>query len=452
MTISTLPTTTSDASGGTKRSETDTNRIETSENRSKTRWREALYLHAESEKVLRAVFKVATPGRGKPHRHYRAILHGPGGGFHLAGGHVLVGRGGAHVEDPTACSEPPFWVARGVGLRKALCAVNGFVPRHRSGDAHVATQFLKGRRKCLTLWGCMKRRETGADQDAGQGRASAPVEEAHPKNATATKRWPRASKGSPSKGSSQAPADPLLPSPEPPAQAGRALPAPGPVRLLPEPSENLNPAVPPQTHSATESSMTLEPSTAVEPSMTTATQAAGISQPHTISQTRRLSHLRAWLRTYAEATAGLEMLADVPVEFGDGTEATVDALLRVREAAGGQSRIDDGRVEGAPELILEMFDGVSPGTVHRRQLEYKKKGVTESIVVDREGTAPWYSPGPYTLYPDNEDVMSGVTFPGLKLHLGCFYENDLSAQLSQLTGEFGSGGHRWYEEWLTADS
>jgi hypothetical protein len=121
--------------------------------------REALSVHAESEKVLRVVFTVADRDTRKPHRYYRAILRGPGGKFHLAGGHVRVGDG-SYVEDTSAGSESPFWVKRRCGLRHGLHAVNSFMPKHRSGDAHIATQFLEGKRKCQTLWRLMKENTT----------------------------------------------------------------------------------------------------------------------------------------------------------------------------------------------------------------------------------------------------------------------------------------------------
>jgi hypothetical protein len=160
-------------------------------------------------------------------------------------------------------------------------------------------------------------------------------------------------------------------------------------------------------------------------------------------------HLKAWLQTYADYTSGLGMRAEATVELDDGSEVQVDALLRVQEDAGGQSRVQDGNVVGSPELIIETFDGISPSTVHRRQVTHSEKGITESIVVDREGTPPWYCAGDYTLH-SGENIVSGTTFPGLKLNIEYFYDGDLSAQLLQLRSQLGSGIHRWYEERLEA--
>jgi hypothetical protein len=108
------------------------------------------------EGILLVIFKVGTPGPEKPHRYFRSIVRGLGGDFHLAGGHARVMGGGKYyVEDRSAGSESPFWVRRDIGLERALREVNGFVPKHRGPDTYVATQFLKGRKKCLALWRSM---------------------------------------------------------------------------------------------------------------------------------------------------------------------------------------------------------------------------------------------------------------------------------------------------------
>ena len=124
--------------------------------------RKARSVHASAEKVLRVVFKAASPGSGPPHRYYRAILRGSGGPFHLAGRHAVLAPTGARAEDTTAGSKPParetpvsetpLWVKRDVGLRAALHAVNDFAPSRPGEDPHVAVQFLTGRKQCLLLW------------------------------------------------------------------------------------------------------------------------------------------------------------------------------------------------------------------------------------------------------------------------------------------------------------
>jgi hypothetical protein len=97
-----------------------------------------------------------------------------------------------------------------------------------------------------------------------------------------------------------------------------------------------------------------------------------------------------------------------------------------------------------------MYDGVSPSEVHRRKVEYSNKGIPESIIVDKEGTSPWYCPGNYVLHSDEDNVIAGTTFPRLKLNLKSFYEEDLKGQLTQLVEGLGSDQHRSFEETLRA--
>ena len=146
-----------------------TSKTNSDEKRGKDERRKARSVHACAEKVLRVVFKAASPGSGPPHRYYRAILRGPSGSFHLAGGHVVLPSGGDYAEDTTAGSEPPLWIERDIGLRDALHAVNDFGPTRPSGDPYVAVQFLKGRTKCKALWELMTRwhREKKGDEDHG---------------------------------------------------------------------------------------------------------------------------------------------------------------------------------------------------------------------------------------------------------------------------------------------
>ena len=165
----------------------------------------------------------------------------------------------------------------------------------------------------------------------------------------------------------------------------------------------------------------------------------------TLSQSQMLNHLKAWLETYAELVSGVQMLAGTTIEPDEGggfdesgdergeiSQTRVDALLRLRQDAGGESRVVGGRVEGAPELVVKMFDGVAYGAMHNRMLKYEEMGITESIIADEEGTLPWYSPGMSVMYSGENEVVSGTTFPGLALNLDHFYRDDRSAQRSQL--------------------
>ena len=180
----------------------------------------------------------------------------------------------------------------------------------------------------------------------------------------------------------------------------------------------------------------------------------------TLSKAEMLNHLRTWLATYAELVSGVQMLAVTTIEFDESSrgldagshwleetsQTHVDALLRLRQDVGGESRVVGDYVEGAPELVVKMFDGVARSAMHRRKLAYKKMGITESIIVNEEGTAPWYISDGSPMYSNEEEVVSGAIFPGLGLDQDHFYEDDLSAQLSQLRERVGSVRPREFEE------
>ena len=62
-----------------------------------------------------------------------------------------------------------------------------------------------------------------------------------------------------------------------------------------------------------------------------------------------------WLGIYVSATPCLQFGGDGSVRLDADNEVQPDALLRIEETCGGQSRIGaDGFVEGAPELVVEI--------------------------------------------------------------------------------------------------
>jgi len=64
-----------------------------------------------------------------------------------------------------------------------------------------------------------------------------------------------------------------------------------------------------------------------------------------------------WLGNYWSSTPGIELGDNCTVRLDTDNEPQPDALLRIKN--GGQSTIsEDGYVEGAPELIVEIFPGL----------------------------------------------------------------------------------------------
>lgn len=100
-----------------------------------------------------------------------------------------------------------------------------------------------------------------------------------------------------------------------------------------------------------------------------------------------------WLGIYAVATPGLEVADNTTVRLDLDNEPQPDALLRIEEFYGGQSRIsEDDYVEGAPELIVEIASSSASYDLHDKLQVYRRNQVQEYIVwrvVDR--AVDWFS-------------------------------------------------------------
>lgn len=80
-------------------------------------------------------------------------------------------------------------------------------------------------------------------------------------------------------------------------------------------------------------------------------------QPH--------SDIMTWLGVYRAATPGVYCANNATVRLDGKNEPQPDALLRLDESLGGQSRIsEDDYLEGAPELIVEIAASTASYDLH----------------------------------------------------------------------------------------
>lgn len=81
--------------------------------------------------------------------------------------------------------------------------------------------------------------------------------------------------------------------------------------------------------------------------MAAALRANNHGNPHAIVMT--------WLGVYYAATPGTYLADNTTVRLDMDNAPQPDALLRIEPVAGGKSRItEDDRIEGAPELVVEV--------------------------------------------------------------------------------------------------
>ncbi|NJN59086.1 MAG: Uma2 family endonuclease [Leptolyngbyaceae cyanobacterium SL_5_9] len=147
------------------------------------------------------------------------------------------------------------------------------------------------------------------------------------------------------------------------------------------------------------------------------------------------SDVMGWLFIYAAATPGVEAADNTTVRLDPDNDPQPDALLRIEEAYGGQSRIsDDDYVEGAPELIVEIAASSASYDLHDKLNVYRRNQVQEYIVWRVGDRAiDWFSlqSERYTsLHPDAAGVIQSRIFPGLDLPVEAMLSGDLAKVLA----------------------
>ncbi|HIE30198.1 TPA: Uma2 family endonuclease [Candidatus Poribacteria bacterium] len=161
----------------------------------------------------------------------------------------------------------------------------------------------------------------------------------------------------------------------------------------------------------------------------------------------------SWLGVYCATTPGVRMADNTTVRLDPDNEAQPDALLRIEPALGGNSRIsDDGYVEGAPELIVEVAGTSAAYDLHDKLKVYRRNGVKEYIVWQTyDERLDWFRlhEGEYlSLTPDESGVVRSEIFPGLRLAVEALLEGDLAKVLSELQKGLDSPEHAAFVERL----
>ena len=143
-------------------------------------------------------------------------------------------------------------------------------------------------------------------------------------------------------------------------------------------------------------------------------------QPHACIMT--------WLGVYYAATPGTQLADNTTVRLDTDNEPQPDALLRIE---GGQSRIDDdGYIEGAPELIVEIAASTASYDLREKLQVYRRNGVREYVVWQvSDRIIDWFRlrDGEYIkLQSDEQNIIKSEVFPGLWLKIDSLLENNLA--------------------------
>ena len=165
------------------------------------------------------------------------------------------------------------------------------------------------------------------------------------------------------------------------------------------------------------------------------------------------AQIMAWLGAYWIATPGVDLADNSTVYLDSNNEHQPDALLRIEPAQGGRSRIiEEGYVEGAPELIVEIA-GTSADYDLQEKLEvYRRCGVQEYIVWQtQEKRLDWFqliNEEYVTLAPNAEEIIESQIFPGLRLAVAALIEGDRAKVSSELQAGLQTKAHAVFVEQL----
>ena len=157
------------------------------------------------------------------------------------------------------------------------------------------------------------------------------------------------------------------------------------------------------------------------------------------------AHIILWLGFYKSFTPNLQLGDNCTVRLDLDNEPQPDALLRIQ--VGGQSTISqDGYVEGAPELIVEIAASTVSIDFNQKLNVYRRNGVQEYLiwrVLDSE--FDWFrlNNGEYIkLESDSNGIIYSEIFPGLWLDKVALLTGNLAKVLEVLQQGLASQTHQ----------
>lgn len=167
-------------------------------------------------------------------------------------------------------------------------------------------------------------------------------------------------------------------------------------------------------------------------------------QPH--------AYIMGWLAVYHAATPGTQLADNTTVRLDTDNEPQPDALLRIEK---GQSRIDDdGYIEGAPELIVEIAASTASYDLREKLQVYRRNGVQEYIVWQvSDRIIDWFRlrDGEYIkLQSDEQNIIKSEVFPGLWLKIDSLLEYDLARVIQTVQQGLDTAKHRNFVTKITS--
>jgi len=165
-------------------------------------------------------------------------------------------------------------------------------------------------------------------------------------------------------------------------------------------------------------------------------------------------NLMGWLGNYKVATPKVRLGDNPTVRLDLDNQPQPDAVLLIDASAGGQTFLgEDGYIEGAPELAVEVSASSASIDLGDKKRAYRRNGVREYLVWQVfDQRIDWFSlqNGDYvSLLPDENGVIHSQVFPGLWLQVNAMIEGDMPQVLSVLQTGLNSDEHQAFTRQLS---
>jgi Uma2 family endonuclease len=158
------------------------------------------------------------------------------------------------------------------------------------------------------------------------------------------------------------------------------------------------------------------------------------------------SYVTGWLVLYKAHTPGVQVSDNSTVRLDLDNEPQPDALLLIAPEHGGQTHLsEDGYIEGAPELVVEIASSSVSYDLHAKLHVYRRNGVREYVVwrvLDKE--VDWFvlREGQYErLQPGADGLFRSEVFAGLWLDPAALIHEDLATVLAAVQQGLASAEH-----------
>ena len=145
-----------------------------------------------------------------------------------------------------------------------------------------------------------------------------------------------------------------------------------------------------------------------------------------------------WLATYAARRPGVRAGGSATIYLDARNEVQPDAFLFRPDAPPGARVRDDGYIEGAPQLIIEVAASTASYDLHDKMEAYRRNGVREYVVWRvLDDVIDWFRlrEGRYErIEPDARGMIESAEFPGLRLDVAKMLAGDVAGVLAALEG------------------